>query len=113
MEWLAEARRTQAQAMAAHRRPGCSGRRRGRARHRAGGSGAALAGPLKTKEGSSARTPRSAPPRQASRAEGRIAEAQQRIAHNRLAILGPDATRRAWPTSAAYRKTRRILRRLV
>jgi hypothetical protein len=101
MEWLAEARRTQAQAMAALAAARAALAAAGAALATAQAArAAALAMPDDTKDGSSARDAAVTTAQESiSEAEGRIAEAQQRIALalEALAILGPltDRLRRA------------------
>jgi len=101
MEWLAEASRTQAQAMAALAAARAALAAAGAALATARAAlAAALAIPDDTKEGSSARDAAVAAAQASiNEAEGRIAEAQQRIAlaEQALAILGPliDRLRRA------------------
>jgi hypothetical protein len=99
-EWLAEAHRTQAQAMAALAAARAALAAAGAALATAQAAlAAALAMPEDMKGGSSARDAVAAAQEGISEAEGRIAEAQQRIAlaEEALAILGPliDRLRRA------------------
>jgi hypothetical protein len=93
MEWLAEARRTQARAMAALAAARASLAAAGAALAAARAElAAALAMPARTKEQSRARAAAITAARERiAEAEGRIAEAQQRIAlaEQALAILGP------------------------